>query len=631
MARWTPFSYVIAVFALMLSGSLAIAQQSATPAPVQGQTKPAASHNTSQQSSASPAASETTLKVNTRLVTVDVVATDNKGGPVTDLKAEDFTVQEEGKEQPIKVFSFHHPDQAANSPAAAAAASSKLPPGYYSNVPRYKTNGALNVILLDTLNSTLLNQAAMRDTMIKFLDKLPAGQPIAIYLMGTKLTLIQDFTSDPELLRQAIAGIKRQGSKNLGNAAGTTPIADMPAGSVALYTMADVPGIAQALENFRDQQTAAQGDYRAQFSLDVLNALARSLAGYPGRKNLVWISETFPFTIFVDKLTTASDRNFSGSVSAETQNANNSRDYSRQIAHTGNLLSNAQVAIYPVDVKALGGNTQFSVGNNSDPMGKPAILSSTLDDDAGKNLNHESEDRMASRGTMNDLAEKTGGKAFYNTNNLEGAVRHSLEDGSTYYTLGYYPENKTWDGKFRRITVKAVRPGIKLHYRLGYFATEPQEYAKVDQAQKTSDLAKAMSLDFPVSTALLFQAAVVQPSAENKKILINYAVDPHALTFELAEGGIRHANVDCAVIAYSLKGDPVQAQSNTMIAALKPEEYQRVMQRSFPCRQSVELPPGEYLFRLGVRDDRTGLIGTLNAPVTIAQPAASAAKPPDKQ
>ena len=98
---------------------------------------------------------------------------------------------------------------------------------------------------------------------------------------------------------------------------------------------------------------------------------------------------------------------------------------------------------------------------------------------------------------------------------------------------------------------------------------------------------------------------------------MNYAVDPHALTFESGTDGLQHASVDCAVIVYSQKGDSVQAASNTMIAALKPEEYQRVMQKSFPCRQSLELAPGQYLFRLGVRDSRTGLIGTLNAPVTI--------------
>jgi VWFA-related protein len=567
----------------------------------------------------------TQLRVNTRLVSVDVVATDNKGIPITDLKAEDFTVQEEGRDQPVRVFSFHQPDQpAASDTVAAAAPAHKLPEGYFSNTPRYKTNGALNVILLDTMNSSLPNQAFMRDAMIKFLEKMPAGQPVAIYLMGNKLTLIQDFTSDPELLHKAIASLKRQGSKTMDNAAGTARMEDMPVGSVASYAMMDIPQLAVALENFRDQKTASDAESRVRFSLDVLNSLARSLAGYPGRKNLVWISETFPFAIVVDKITTMSDRVFSGTVETEAANANNGRDFSHEIALTGSLLSNAQVAIYPVDAGALGGNADFSVGNDPTPLGKPAVVATTLYADAGKNMNREAEGHLASHGTMNDLADKTGGKAFYNTNNLEGAVRKSLEDGSTYYTLGYYPENKGWDGKFRHITVKAARPGVKLHYRIGYFATEPQAYTKLDQARKNDDLAKAMSLNFPISTSLLFQAAVMPPSAESKnKVLINYAVDPHALTFELGGDGLQHASVDCAVIVYSPKGEAVQALSNTMIAALKPEEYKRVMQKSFPCRQSVELAPGEYLFRLGVRDARTGLVGTLNAPVTVAPPAAN--------
>src|SRR5262249_8514645 len=146
-------------------------------------------------------------------------------------------------------FSFHQPDQQSEQASTAATAEApKLPAGYFSNTPQYKTNGALNVILLDSLNSTLPNQAAMRDAMIKFLAKLPAGQPIAVYLLGNKLTLIQDFTSDPELLKKAIAGVKRQGSKSLDNAAGTTRMADMPVGSVALYTLADVPSIKAKLE-----------------------------------------------------------------------------------------------------------------------------------------------------------------------------------------------------------------------------------------------------------------------------------------------------------------------------------------------------------------------------------------------
>jgi VWFA-related protein len=564
-----------------------------------------------------PAQQTPALKVTTRMVVVDVVATDNKDVPLTDLKADDFTVQEEGQVQPVRAFSFHQTEQepAPASAQPSADANPKLPPGYFSNAPRYKSNGALNILLLDALNSTLLNQASMRDAMIKLMEKLPVGQPMAIYLLGNKLTLVQDFTSDPEVLRKAIAGVKRQGSRLLNNAAGTTPIEDMPVGSVAMFTMMDVPQIKAQLEEFHEQHAAAQADFRVRFTLDALNSLGRYLAGYPGRKNLVWVSETFPFTIVLDKIA-----------------SQNNRDFARDIAVTGSVLSNAQVAIYPVDAKALGGNSDFSVGNDPNPMGKPAALATTLEDAAGKNMNREAEDRMSSRSTMNDLAEKTGGKAFYNTNNLEGAVRRSMEDGSTYYTLGYYPENKTWDGSFRRITIKVTRPGVKLHYRAGYYAVEPQSYAKLDQAEKTNELAKAMSLDFPASTALLFQAAVVPPSiGTSNKILVNYAVDPRGLTFDLGNDGLQHASVDCAVIVYSMKGEPVQSLSNTMIAALKPEEYQRVQQKSFPCRQTFELAPGQYLFRLGVRDGHTGTIGTLNAPVTIPAASPGGGQPAEKK
>ncbi|HEV8494506.1 MAG TPA: VWA domain-containing protein, partial [Candidatus Angelobacter sp.] len=376
------------------------------------------------------------------------------------------------------------------------------------------------------------------------------------------------------------------------------------------------PHIKNQLERFHDQQMAAQADSRVPLTLDALNSLGRYLAGYPGRKNLVWVSETFPFSIVLDKIT-----------------SQNNRDFSREVAATGSLLSNAQIAIYPVDAKALGGNSDFSVGKDPNPIGNPATISTTLNDEAGKVMNREAEDRMASRSTMNDLAEKTGGKAYYNTNNIENAVRRSIEDGSTYYTLGYYPENKTWDGKFRRITLKVARPGVKLHYRAGYYAVEPESYARLDQAEKTSELAKAMSLDFPASTALLFQAMVVPPSSTTgNKVLVNYAVDPRGLTFDLGNDGLQHASVDCAVIVYSANGEPVKSLSNTMIAALKPEEYQRVQQKSFPCRQIFDLAPGEYLFRLGVRDGHTGTLGTLNAPVTIPPSSqAGQAQPADKK
>ena len=580
------------VFVLCILTAICSGQNSSTP-----------SNSQPQAAQAGPAAQPTTtLRVASRLVLVDVVASDKKGSPVNDLKPQDFTVQEEGTEQRVQIFSFHQPGAPAEVSADPFAAPGKLPPRVYTNVPQYKTGGALNVVLLDALNSNMLDQAAMRDAMISFLEKIPSGQPIAIYLLGNKLTLIQDFTSDPKLLRKAVAGIKRQGSRGMSNVAGNTRDAQMPMGSVAADTMATMmPGLEGKLAEFRDQQGAMQSDLRVGSTLDALNALASSLAGYSGRKNLIWISESFPLVIVQEKLA-----------------SNNNRDYAAAVARTGSLLSNSQVAIYTVDARGLAGSSQFAVGSDPNPMGTPERVKQQIGGETLNEASRETTEATSEHTTMNDLAEKTGGRAFYNVNNIEVAVRKSMDDGSTYYTLGYYPTNKDWDGKFRRITVKTERQGVKLHYRQGYFAVEPESYSKLDVSQRSSDLARALSLDFPASTALRFQAQVLPPAAGGKSVTVNYAVDPHQLTFDLGNDGLQHASVDCAVIVYSQKGETLQSLSNTMVAALKPDEYKRVMQRSFPCRQSFEIAPGEYLLRLGVRDARTGLTGTLNAPLTVA-------------
>ena len=81
-------------------------------------------------------------------------------------------------------------------------------------------------------------------------------------------------------------------------------------------------------------------------------------------------------------------------------------------------------------------------------------------------------------------------QSSYNTNNLEKAIRDSMEDGSTYYTLGYYPENKNWDGRFRKIAVKVGRSGVKLHYRQGFFAVDTKSYARQDPKVLAMDIGK---------------------------------------------------------------------------------------------------------------------------------------------
>src|ERR1700682_2119511 len=109
-----------------------------------------------------PVQSSTVLKITSRLVVGDVVALDHKGQPVTDLTAEDFTVLEEGKEQKVSAFSFQRPGSHAGG-SAAMTAPVKLLPRMFPNIPRQSTSGALNVVLLDALNTQTNNQAYVRE------------------------------------------------------------------------------------------------------------------------------------------------------------------------------------------------------------------------------------------------------------------------------------------------------------------------------------------------------------------------------------------------------------------------------------------------------------------------------------
>jgi len=603
---------------LSLAIALAFAQQSAAgnlqapaSAPEQAQ---------SQSSSEGPAA---VLKVKTRLVVVDVVALDHKGAPVADLKTDDFTLLEEGKEQRIRVFTFQHAGEPASGQPVMVEAS--LPANRITNMPRFKTSSTLNVLLLDGINVTNVNQKYTREQMLKFLEKLPAGQPLAVYALGGKLRMLQDFTADPTLLREAV---KKARDNPLGVRAEMSNAADLPPG--LLGQMPDA--MLQSVLRFGVDQTINQTEQRIELTLAQLDALAGSLAGYPGRKNLIWLSEAFPQYLSGSTPLV----NGSSGITASLQPI--IRNYQIQIDHTADLLSNAQVAVYPIDAGTLANRDAFSSLSNTDSNGNYLGNNATGRGRTGRGsgqaneISHASEISENSHSTMNSIAEQTGGKAFYNTNNIDKAIRESMEDGATYYTLGYYPENKEWNGSFRKIAVKVNRPGVKLHYRLGYFAVEPKDYDKLDPKIKGIDIGNALDINNPVSTALNFQALVVPPSAANSKVQIKYAIDPHGISFELRDDGLQHATVDCGIHVYTAKGVSVGVQGGGFNAALKPDQFQNVMKMFFPCNQSIELPPGDYLLRLAVRDNSNGLIGTANGRVTVAAiEAKQETKPEEKK
>ena len=592
---------VVALVSGILLATVGTYTQPQTAAPAPPQT------NAPQRGNPEPA---TVLRATTRLVVVDVVATAHDK-PVTDLERPDFTLLEDGKEQEIKVFTFQQPTPAATASVTPAAL--KLPENFFTNIPRYNTTQTHNVLLLDALNTTVPHQAYVRDQMIRYLAKMPEGQPLAIYLLSTKLTLLQDFTSDPEVLKAVVKKLSGKTSPLLDNPTGGPDQELLPPGLADSGMIPD--SMLQSMMQFEQERTAFQTDLRVRTTLDAMSALARTLSGYSGRKNLVWVSEAFPMNI-------DPNMELTGDVFAGTRN------YGEQIAEAAQSLIDSQIAIYPIDARGLLPSSLFDASNRGTDkfgrsLGRPGRM--------GTALSNESAELANVHGTMQDMAERTGGKAFYNRNDIDNAIRRGIEDGSTYYTLAYYPSNKDWNGKFRRIKVKVAREGVKLSYRIGYFAVDPKVFAEQNPKQQAIRFGEALDLDSPVSTGLKFEARVLPPSSQTgNKVLVDFFLDPRAISFDDQSDGLHHATIDCVVRAYSAKGKLIKTDSITVRASLKPETFAKVMQTSFPCQQYVELPAGNYLLRLGARDDRTGVLGTANAKVMIGQeaaPAADAKKP----
>jgi VWFA-related protein len=574
---------------------LAASPQSQSPA--QDPKVPATASQAAGEPPQQPSSNSGVLRVTTRMVVVDVVAVDKKGQPVTDLEAADFSLREDGREQPISTFNFQHPG--ATAPAAQRDGG-PLPPNMFRNLPKYQSSGALNVILIDALNSTLPHQAYVRTEMVHFLEKLPQGQPIAIYALGRRLRLLQDFTTDLTELKNVINAFKGQSSHLLANAAGT-PDAPVVQGMAAQALQTMAPQLLAQIENFTQESLAEQTGMRVQSTLSALNSLARTLAGYPGRKNLIWISESIPMMIVPD--------------AKKMSSHDTRRDFTDQFAMTANLLADAQIAVYPIDARGLVGSAFYDAANNmsgQSAIGGVARAEGALADEL-----------LDAHSSMEDVAAKTGGRAYYNHNDIAGAVRHDIEDGATYYSLGYYPANKDWNGQFRKIQIASRRAGVKLRYRLGYFAVDRAEYLKHHPQQQDIELDLALRPESPEATALQFQATVALPSAETgSHIQLNYAIDPQEISFARSADGLEHAEVDCAARVFMSREleKPLKTLGARMEAGLEPDAYNRISRSFFPCQLTLDLDAGNYFMRLAVRDNATGHIGAVNAHVTVPGP-----------
>ena len=548
------------------------------------------------------------LRVTTRLVLVDAIVTDKQGKHVDDLTAADFTVLEEGKPQRIAGFDLAQPSVEAKKSKPALQ---PLPPNVYTNRTEYRaTAEPLTVLLLDALNTPVQDQSYARMQMLNYLDKqVQPNQQVAVYTLGEQLRVLQDFTDDIRLLKAAVQSFAPSKSTQQFVEDVEKRMPAGPRGNVDRFGM-PTKGALQMynqLREFISEQARVALDQRVGITLSAFQIIARGLAGYPGRKNLVWVSGSFPIATtkrIVKYGAEPSDPNY---VSVENS-------FEIELQKTSSQLTDAQISVYPVDARGLVG----SVVTDASSSGTDAMGIGRIAADYGSQVSSAMGSVQAAQASMEQMASETGGRAYFNRNDVDNAVALSVNDSNTYYMLSYYPEDKNWDGKFHKIQVKVNRPGLEVRHRNGYFSLNPTQWDKQRKEITNADLMSAMRPETPLSTMVIFDTQVIPPAKASKmQVPVDVIVDPRTLSPEDTGGGGKKYRVELHVAAYSQDGKLAANKDSAFEPQLTAEKYAAVQQQGFPLRSMIELAPGSYRLRIGVRDMRTGFIGTVDVPLPL--------------
>jgi VWFA-related protein len=565
------------------------------------------------------------FRATSRLVLLDVIVTDHHGQFVPGLKAGDFTVLEDNKPQKLTAFAA----QVAPTTPISVYPPLVLPPHQYTNFASIKPQAdrPVTVILMDMLNTSGIDQAYARKQMIHFLEKLPEGQPIALFVLTSKLSMIQGFSGDSGRLVEVAKTILRyqspllspEGEIQKGESAATS--LENNAGQPGMgptpnlaYTATTTPiaPIGQAIRNALAAQDTFQKLERMGMTLNALDTLAHAVAGYPGRKNLIWLSAEFP-VMFAPGLNP-----YSAVVNLQTgrnQTNNQLRDLendSPPMHQTAALLAAVRLAIYPIDVRG-----QVSLGTGID-IGTPTsnLSASEMRDEVQVAGTRQTTGLWDTHEAMSDVARETGGRAFYGTNDLKDAMSRSVQQGSSYYTLAYAPTNHEWKGKYRKIDVKAASPNTELTYRRGYYAI-PERVLKADRAK--IEMGAALQPAVPEFTGLVLKVQVLPPDADHKTVRIDYAVDARDISFTESAQLRKQGSIGFAAAAWDKDLKLAGQLAETKETDYPLEVYQQVLRGGLFHHQEMELKPGTYTLRLGVLDLTSHKIGSVGVPITIPE------------
>jgi VWFA-related protein len=483
---------------------------------------------------------------------------DGRSRPVTDLAAGDFQVFEDGQEQKISLFSAQ--------PQAAASAPVSGHPAVASVSNAIGAPGGVVVILFDRLNTAWADQSQARRHIIKYLSEVAPTDRVGLYVLdSTTVSIVHDFTSDASSLLRALNRAQARTSREIAIAEEGKPSVassgDPRSAAVDAMLDADLERLDQMIKGDAVKD-------RAESTLSALEAIAHHLASVPGRKNLIWVSSAFPLSF---------DDGFGR------------RSMYREVNHATRAINDADVSIYPVDARGLMGAFVSAPGAKQQVFSSMAMTMPAVD-------------------SMKMLAELTGGVAYFNTNDLGGAIARAVGDSRATYLLGYYPAKTQWDGHFRKIAVKVQRSGVDVSHRAGYLALPPPPQTS-DSRQNAIFRALASPLN---ATGL--PLAVDMTGTAAGELSLTLRLDARTVRLRQAGDDLWEGSVDVAIAQAMPDGALAKALDITLPLRFTTAMRDQAVREGLNLTRRIRPDPGAHQLRVAVRDPMSGAVGSVAVP-----------------
>jgi len=536
------------------------------------------------------------LAARTDLVLVPVIVTDKSGHSLSGLAKEAFRLEQDGKPRPLALFEETHTQKLTVFPGAS--------PTTFSNFVPNDDHLRLTIFVIDMLNTSWLRQFEAKKQLTDYLLRLASRQePMALFgLNASGLRQLHPLTTDPRVLIVALQKLKL----SLSSEERTQPPA----------TLTDDPTMdAQAtleeqltsdmLQDLTDTMVADYQRIATRQTLAALTQLAHALETAPGRKTLIWATAGFPFTI--------DDPNAF---------ARQGDDLRPEYEAAWRSLNSSNIAVYPVDL----GSADFKP--KALPSANATVSRAQINTIRGANgtglrspISLPYDQGVQQRLTMHAFADATGGRACITIAEIDKCFTEAIDDASAYYLLGYYLGGDTQPG-WRKLKVKVAGEGLHIRSRSGFFvaprSSDTPEQRRQDLVDALASVVQYTGLRLTARVAPDPDATVAAASAspnQARPVAFLLGVMGDSINVDRDKGNA--VDIQITTLAFNNNRKSVASSSLELNTSFKSELLQKILQTGLGIPVKLDLPPGKYEIKFAVRDNSTGLIGTVSLPLDL--------------